>query len=684
MRNLIAIFILAITASPLKAQGLNADVTMNGQAINRSGYMGLVQEYDGKKPANFKGGSADFSAVTNNAKTYLEVSAEGLGTGEGKSYLNLTMGGLDIKASENTLVHRQPYLRTGMLTANSTWFRNTNEVPTDELWNIDPYTSTWYLDNMVTPPAGPWITEPKAGGVDVYSQSFKRTESDLKASFTDTRTGDYTVRAGRWEEREQGTVASKSSGKVMQTYVDRSLKLFNIGGDAGIGNGAVAYDYVQGSFSDDAALVVISTISSFFYQDAPAPNHKMSMRSLAFRFQPVTGYNVTGSLNNRTRESSTNGYKAGAYTASLAASHAFGKKLNVTVKGYGHMRQIEENEYFVFISTRANRRAGGVKLGSDSEIDRANFTGEMLANYDLSDKIAFNLGYKVDNNYRRHAEAEVFTASQTYQDGGFVDKNTQWNAPAKQNTQNTYTAGVNLTLPLQIELALATKMVRSNVAVFESLMSKSDEYTAELYAPVVKSLSFIATGFTMKGKNEKSHHTNSRDTQDSYMAGLEWDNEGRFTAGANYAFDSLSNRSDAYYAGYTGWYQMYDVPCTPGVVCSRPQRTLNALYRYTNDTQSVHGSAKLSKEYTLSADSSYTRSRSKAPVNILTTDGTIIDTEPADIRIVNAGFSVKYSPVNNKSLSASIGVRRQMWTDKLFSENSGRVDTGTLSVSAKF
>lgn len=660
MRNLIAILILAITASPLMSQDFNGDMTLNTISMNHRGRAGLIQEFDGRTPENFKGLSIDLNAAAAGAKSYLDLSVNGLGSGEGGSYLNMTVKSLDIKASQNMLFHRQPWIRTGMLRVDGYWFPDTNEVPTDDTWNnrIATYNATTAeLDN----------------------EMFKRTESDLRVSYTDPKTGDYSLRAGLWEEKEQGDEVRKSSGKVMQTFVDRSLKLFSMGGDARIGSGAVAYDYTVGNFNDNAARVVISTTSSFYWQRARAPKHDMSMRSLYFRSQPVTGYNVTGSLASRTREGVNNGYKMDAYTATLAASHRFGNKLNITVKGYGRTETMEESENYNFLYSRTNN-ALVYRHGEDSQIDRANFTGEMLANYSLSDKMSFNLGYKLDNNFRRHPGTEMFTSSNTYEDGGFVQKNTQFNRIAKMDTRNIFTAGANIALPLDIELGLGVKALRANQAAFESMMTTSDEYSADVYMPVpaLKGLSFLGSAMAMNGKNEKSHHTNSTDHQNNYLAGLEWDNGGKYSAGANYAFDQISNHSDVYYAGYAGWAQIYDVPG------SRPERTLGALYRSANDVLGFHGSAKLSNEYTLSANSSYTRSIGKAPVRIVCTDGIISDTEPSDIRIVSAGMNIKYSPADNKNLSASLSLRRDQWNDHRNPDNNGRNDIGSLALSTKF
>lgn len=657
MRNLITMLILAITASPLMSQDFSADATVNALLTGQKGNMGLVREYDGRKADLENAGSVDMNATATGAKSYLDLSVLGLNTGEGSAYFDLTLGALSVKGSENTLVHRQPWIKTGMLTVNSTWFLNQNEMPTDDRWN-----------NRVATYA--------ATTADVMSESFKRTESSLDVAYA----GDnYGVHAKVWEEKEQGDVASRSSARVMQTFVDRALKQISLGFDAKFGDGALAYDYTRGEFEDNAARVTISTTSSFYWQEARAPKHEMDMRSLTFRVQPVKGYNVTGSLGSRNRESLDTGYKLGSYVATLAASHRFGDKVHVTVKGYGRTEQMEESESYNFLYS-FTPHASVYRHGEEGHIDRANFTGELLANYSPTDKMSFNLGYKLDNNYRRHAGAEVFTASQTYEDGGFEAANSQWNAIAKQNTMNIYTAGANFSLPMEVELGLGYKATRSNVAVFEALPTTSDEYSADIYMPVpmVKSLSFVGSAMAMNGENEKSNHTNSNDHQNSYLAGLEWNNGGKYTAGTSYAFDQMSSRSDAYYAGYTAWKPAYDIPGW------RPERTLGALYRYANDTLNFHASAKLSNEYTVTADSSYTRSLGKAPVYIVCADGIIVDTEPSDIRIVSTGLNMKYNPAKNKNLSASLALRRDQWTDKLDSSNSGWVNTASVALSTKF
>lgn len=657
MRNLITMLILAITASPLMSQDFSADATVNARLTGQKGNMGLVREYDGRKTDLENAGSVDINATATGTKSYLDLSVLGLNTGEGSAYFDLTLGALSVKGYETTLVHRQPWIKTGMLTQNSTWFLNQNEMPTDDTWNNR-------------------VASFNATTADVMSNSFKRTESSLKVAYTGD---DYGVHANVWEEKEQGDVASRSSSRVMQTFVDRAIKQISLGFDAKLGNGALAYDYTKGEFEDNAARVTISTTASFYWQEARAPKHEMDMRSLTFRVQPVKGYNVTGSLSSRNRESLDTGYKLGSYIATLAASHRFGDKVHVTVKGYGRTEQMDESDSYDFIYSRLNNRIV-LRHGEEGHIDRANFTGELLANYSPNDKMSFNLGYKLDNNYRRHAGTELFTSSQTYEDGGFVAANTQWNAIAKQNTMNIYTAGANLSLPLDAELGLGYKATRSNVAVFESLPTTSDEYSADIYMPVpfVKSLSFVGSAMAMNGENEESNHTNSSDHQNSYLAGLEWNNGGKYTAGGSYAFDQMSSHSDAYYAGYTGWVQNYDIPGW------RPERTLGALYRYANDTLNFHASAKLSNEYTVAADSSYTRSLGKAPVYIVCTDGIIVDTEPSDIRIVSTGLNMTYNPAKNKNLSASLALRRDQWTDKLDSSNSGWVNTASVALSTKF
>ncbi|MDA8132118.1 MAG: hypothetical protein M0011_11505 [Elusimicrobia bacterium] len=651
MRILIAMLMMAATASPLMAQDLSADATLNALVKQTDGNQGLVQEYT-KQDGTFKVGSVGFNAAATGAKTYLNVSAAGLGSGEESGELSLNMGTLAIKASENTMYHRQPYIKTGMI-ANGTFYINTNEKITDDRWNNGKYNTA-----------------------NVMDESFKRTESDMSVSYTCPKTGDYSMHVGQWEEKENGDAATKSSGKVMQTYVDRSHKLLDLGFDAKLGDhGAVAYDYTQGSFSDDAAGVLISTTASFYWQKAKAPAFRMDMHGLAFRSQPLKGYSVTGSVMSRTREALVSGYKMGSYTATLGAAHRFGEKLAVTVKGYGRTETITENDNFWFMNSVKNSIPSSTKQGETSQPDKTNFTGEFMAKYDLSDKLGFSLGYKLDHNYNRHAGTEIFTASQTYIDGGYVAANTQYNEFARKSTKNIYTAGANIRLPMDAELGLGYKAVRANKAMFESLPTTSDEYNADFYMPIKGSLSFIGSAMAMNGKNEKSNHTNSNDHQNSYLAGLEWNNE-KYNAGANYAFDQTSSHSDAYYAGYSPWGAAY-------VVTNPPVRVLGELYQYKNDTIGLHASAKLGSECVLMGDSSYTRSLAKSPVLINFADGYVTDTEPSDIRMVNSGLNLKYSP-KGKNLSADLGVRRAQWNDKLNSENSGWVNSASLSLSTKF
>ncbi len=649
MRTLIAMLMMAATASPLMAQDLSADATLNALVKQTDGSQGLVQEYT-KQEGTFKTGSVGFNANAAGAKTYLDVSATGLGSGEESGELSLNLGTLAIKASEKSMYHRQPWIKTGMI-VNGTFYINTNEVPTNELWNTKL-------------------------PVDLASQSFKRTESDMSVNYTCPKTGNYGVHAGLWEEKENGDAATKSSGKVMQTYVDRSLKLLDLGFEAKLGDrSAMAYDYTQGSFADDAAPVMISTTASFYWQKAKAPAFRMDMHSLAFRSQPLKGYSVTGSVLSRTREALVSGYKMGSYTATLGAAHRFGEKLAVTVKGYGRTETKAENDAYWFMNTTKNGIQSSTKQGETSLVDKTNFTGEFLAMYDFSDKVDFSLGYKLDHNYRRHAHEETWTSTNTFADGGYLDASTQENAWAKKNTQSVYTAGANLKLPLAAELGLGYKAVRANKAVFESLPTTSDEYSADLYVPVAGSLSFLGSASAMNGKNEKSEHTNSKDHQNSYLAGLEWFNE-KYAAGANYAFDQMSSNSDIYYAGYGNWTMSYQATWPP-------VRVLGELYQYKNDTIGLHASAKLGSEYVLMGDSSYTRSLAKSPVYIVASNGVISDTEPSDIRMVNSGLNLNYSP-KGKNLSADLGVRRAQWNDKLNGGNSGWVNSASLSLSTKF
>lgn len=650
---------LAIIASPLKAQNLSADVTLNALMKSNSGSNALVEEYNGRKTDITNAGSADFKASATGANTYLDLAGYDIGSGEGSWDLNLNAGGFGVKASESNMVHRQPWIKTGMI-VNSTWSVNGN----------------------VSPQTGATLLAPALSGIsrDISGRSFNRTESNTMLSYA---FGDYGVHAGLWEEKEQGDIISRNNSKAWVQGIDRDLKMVNLGFDAKIGDGAMAYDYVRGNFSDDSQAIYVST-SSYILGRQLAPAHKMEMRNLSFRSHPVAGYNVNGSLMSRTREGVINGYKMYSYVATLAASHRFGKKLNVTVKGYGRTEQVNENDAWNPIASYSKTGNGTpltYKPGETSYVDKANFTGEMLANYDFSEKLAFNLGYKLDNNYRRHAGAEVFTSSNTYNDLGYVEANSQWNAIAKQNTINIYTAGVNASLPMNAELGLGFKATRSNAAVFEALLTASEEYSADLYVPVKGNLFFTGSAMVMSGENKKSHHTNSKDNQNSYLAGLDW-SDAKYTAGANYAFDQVSNHSDMYYGGWAAQTPTYDTTGT------RPYRELGVLYRAANDTIGFHGSAKLSKEYTLAANSSYTRSLGKAPVNIVLTKagdaGTINDLEPSDIRIVSTGLNLKFSPASNKNLSANLGLRRDQWTDKLDSLNSGWVNSASVAVSSKF
>ncbi|MDO8805956.1 MAG: hypothetical protein Q7R35_16185 [Elusimicrobiota bacterium] len=659
MRNLTAILILAVIATPLKAQNLSADITLNALMKSYSGSSALVQEYDGRKNDILNAGSIDFKAAASGEKSYLDLSGYGFGSGEGGAYIDLNVGALGIKASENTMVHRQPWVRTGMM-VNGAWYFDPNTKPYNPLtvWNYN-------------------LTNSELGKNDISGQSFKRTEDNINVSYAP---GDYGVHAGIWEEKEQGTIIARNYSKAMVHDLDREMRLLTLGFDAKIGDGAVAYDYVRGNFADNSMKVIVSTRSYPQYLQT-APAHTMEQRSLVFRSHPVAGYNLNGSLMSRTREGQVNGYKLGSYTATLAASHRFGKKLNVTVKGYGRTQQVTENDSWSVNTEWTNGVVSSAKTGATSYIDRATFNGEMLANYDFSDKLGFNLGYKLGHNYRRHVGSEVYSSSQTYTDGVYVEKNTQWNTLAEKNTQSIYTAGANVSLPMEAELGLGYKATRANVALVESMFTTEDEYSADLYVPIKGSLFFTGSAMVMSGANEKSHHTNSKDNQNTYLAGLDWSGR-KYSAGANYAFDQVSSHSDLYYGGYSVISQANNIPS------KRSIRNLGVLYRYANDTMGFHGSAKLSKEYTLTANSSYTRSLGKAPVNVVLTKagdaGTVTDLEPSDIRIVSTGMNIKFSPVNNKSLTANLGLRRDQWTDKLNSENSGWVNMASVAVSSKF
>jgi len=659
MRNLIAILVLATIASPLKAQNLSADVTLKALLKSQAGQQGLVQEYDGRKNDLLHSGSADFKAAATGAKTYLNLSGSEMGSGEGSWGIDLNVGALSLNAYEANMVHRQPWVRTGMI-INSTWSVNGGQRPQN------PLTAFGGAIGFAS--------------TDVSGLSFKRTESNLKVAYAP---GDYGVHAGLWEENEQGNMIARYSTIVMADETDRHIKMINLGFDAGIGDGAVAYDYTRANFSDNAATVYISTWS---YPELKhrAPPHRMDLRSLSFRSHPIAGYNLTGSLMSRTREGLVNGYKMGSYTAALAASHRFGKDLNVTIKGYGRTEQMSENDAWFIVKTYSKTGSGvptAFSFGETSYVDKANFKGEMLIDYDFSEKLGFSLGYKLDHNYRRHAKAEVYSSSQTYTDGVFIDKNTQYNAWAKKNTQNIYSADVNASLPMDAELGLGFKAVRANVAVFESLPNKSDEYSADLYVPIKGNLFFTGSAMVMSGENDESNHTNSKDNQNSYLAGLEWSG-GKYTAGANYAFDQTSSHSDIYFGGYSDIAPANDIPS------KRSIRELGVLYRAANDTLGFHATAKLSNEYMLAANSSYTRSLGKAPVNVVLTKagdaGTVNDLEPSDIRIVSTGLNLKFTPATNKSLSASLGLRRDQWTDKMNSQNSGWVNSASVALSSRF
>jgi len=684
MRTLIAILMLTASALPLRAaewKGLDYSGTasLRPAILEFWGNQSPVREYDGKR---YNGGEADVSFNTSGKGLYLDLFANDLYSGDESGFVNMNVGSMEVTGKVDKLTHRVSYVPTGIIMNGEFYQKNNYRLNPTALQPFDPLDTPYY------------------DASDGSGLRFNRTESDVKASFTCPKTGNYRVYGKVWDETEQGHMVAKNSGRIGAAEVNRQTTDLTVGADAAIGKtGAVAYDYTQGTFNDDAKMIIISTTGSFYNLKPFAPNNETKLHNLSFRYVPVAGYNVNGAATSRVRNNLNNGFRSRAYTATLGASHQFGKKLNVTIKSYGHTEMMDENDGYRFMTAiRAGstvpitpkKTADGTM--TESQIDRYELKSDLLARYDLSDKIGLKAGYRVANSYRRHAEAEVFTPTNTYQGGGYVASGEQFNGVAEKNTAGILTLGMDFALPLEAELGVGYKGMRSNKAIMETYSTVSDEYSADLSMPLYvndqkSDISLVASAMYSRERNAKSNHTRTSSHEESAMTGLEWAGSGSYTAGADYSYDRRTDRGDMYLSGYT-------TP-TDGMERSLnglPIRVLNSLYRYTDNVIGVHATAKINKEFALAGDSSYTRSVGTVPVQLrlpvlASTDNTLVsvtDLGPQEVRITRSAVSLKYTPVKYQNMSAKLGLRRDHWNDKVDSYNNGWVNVAELTLSTKF
>lgn len=651
MRSLIAVLMLAVSVAPVRAEwnGINYSGigTVRLLDLDYRGNRGFVQEYDGRQ---YDGGEADLSFKADKSNAYLDFNVNGLNSANEEGFLNLNIGSLlELTGKLNIMTHRQPFAMTGL-----------------------------YVDGVYTDSTR--ITD-LTGGVNM---GFRRWEDEFKVAFACPNNPDYRLFAKVWEERESGNSPARytssggaTSNKVSIGDIDRMTRDVTVGAQGSLGeNGAVAYDFTIRNFEDS-----ISSQTAVFTVRPIVAHQKMTLHDVRFRYN-LASVAMTGSLSGRSRKNDSTGYIANAYAASLAGAYKPTRKSSITAKFYG--RTVGINENASYIDTSGKTWGNGL----DGQIDRYNVRGEINGRYDFSHKLRAKVGYKLENNLRRHADLaeEVFTKDATYLDGTYISSNTQSNAVAVQDTRHIVTAGVDADLPFDASLGLNYKKLMANRAVFESMPTDSDEIDLSFNVPLPANLTFLASVGYLAEQNKKSNLTNSKRQQNSYLAGVDWSNGGPVSAGVDYSYEQASYFSTGYFGA------------SNAITYLTPNRWVTALMRfpgmnnkYENNVFGGHAAVRLPKGFSVTGYGSYTKSLSITPVGnftegfLVTDAGKIVNSlMPSDIRIVRGSVYLRYQPAKYDNLAARLGYRRDQWVDKVDSRNSGWVNIAELMVSAKF
>lgn len=658
MRFITAILLLASAVSSYAQT--TVDYTIRALVVETSDNRNYVQEYDGRHHGGLEA-DVEISAVGRN--TYADFGGYDLNGPNASEYFNMNFGpGISAKGKFLKLTHRVPVPKTGVI-MNGRF--------------VSPLDNNRDLVNYLVPVA--------TDTTGLARVSFDRTEAEAKFVFQVPSAPDAKLTFGVWQEDEIGQAPARWSQNIDQAVVvdlNRQTRDVSLGILSGIGDGAFSAEYTHRNFSDSASQTVssISVQGYLLKVDKPeSPSHVMNLYDLRFRNSAGAALPIAGSLSARTRTSGHNKYTSSAYSATAGTSYKPAKNVYLSAKAYGRVVGIYENQGFRDDLGKVWGTAGGPA----PQIDHSNLAGDLKARYEFSDKLSFKAGYKYENNYRRNADdyEEVFTKTASYQDGTYISSNTQSQGVAVQDTKHTMTAGLDAMLPLDIELGAEYRKMVANHAVFESMPTVQDQIDFSLNVPLPAKLTLMTSGVYLSEKNKKSSLTDASMYQNSYHAGLEWAGNSWITAGVDYAYEQASYRN-------TGWFGAADNP-TGVVIIVNQLRVPGMLYRYENNIYGYHATAKMSKEFSLTGQGSYTVSRGAIPVNLYTWRGAgtnivVTNFGPMDLRIASGGFTLKYTPMAYQDVTARLSFRRDQYLDKVVVANSGAANTASLALSAKF
>ncbi len=659
MRLLTAILILA-AAIPAHAQTTGTyGVRYIGQ--NNHGNRSMVQEYDGRQRG---GAEADVSLVSQGSNSYVDILLNGVNGPNENGYFDLNLGAyVSVKGKFTSFTHRQQNMPYGVIINGKL---------------INSFDTNTALNASLIPTATDYT--------DPSNLFFNRKETELNVTYTLPNAPETKVTAGLWQEDETGQILAREStagtsssvNQVRNANMERQTRDISLGLTSSFGDSAFSIDKTERDFKDEASTVA----ANYGKLVRPAtPRTVMQVSDLRFRTN-IGVVPVTAALSARSRTNEHTNYTSNAYAATLAGAYKPLKNLYLTAKVYGRVTSVSESLTPGATTTFDDRGlALGTDHGPEDSIDHTNLVGNLKARYEFSDKLSFNAGYTYENNHRRNAGTEAYTSTVTYQDGSYAD-GTEYNAYAVRDTRNIVSAGLDATLPFDAELGIGYTKTMANKAVFESLATDSDQGTASLLIPLPYKLTLAGAADYTVENNKKSHLTDSRMHQYGYRSSLEWEASSKVSAGVDYAYDNTSYHSE-------GWFGSSDTPAA-GAILVNQIHSPGMLYRYRNNMYGYHGSVKLDKSFRLDGSGTYTISRGAIPVNLqpfrITTPVAVAVTNlgPSNVRIASANVGLKYFPAAYKDLTARLGYSRSQWVDKVYSGNSGWVNSVDASVSAKF
>jgi len=384
---------------------------------------------------------------------------------------------------------------------------------------------------------------------------------------------------------------------------------------------------------------------------------------------------MTVSLSERVRRSEYNGYVGTTHSGTLGAAYKPTKKSSLNGKIYARTSGVYED-----ITFRDDMgKYWEVTTGPGPHIDRYNITGDINGRYEYSQKLSFKGGFKYENTYRRHAPDESWESDEALytSDGLFYPKGAFNNTTAAQDTRYTYSAGFDASLPYDAELGAGWSKMLANRAVYNGTADDEDKLEATLTVPLPAKLTFAGSAGYSAEKNRGNSDLISRHVrQKTYQAALEWAGtklpySSEISAGADYTYERNTTRADSFYN------HNYGAPLGLAVHINE------AVYRNTNDVVGYHATLTLPKGFSLTGQGSYTIAQGDRQFVLVAPTERITYT-PTDIRIARDSLRLKYLPARYKSLSSSVGYRRDSWIDKNSAWENGWVKVVDMEVSAKF